>query len=167
MTKNQFSTPKAVVLSAKTMFHNENESLTQLVYFDRSAQSDYKVDLPLGKSLRGSITYFKDPSDPTGDTIAQQINFYRQNAKKYSTSIFDTRYSHVKVSNSRVTVTMYFPLCDDPERLKARLQNFANILIDETDEIAAMLNQEGATRVQEAWQTLAEENTETLSAQGC
>jgi hypothetical protein len=52
---------------------------------------------------------------------------------------------------------MSFPLGDDPTRLKARMQNFANIIIDESDEIAAMLNQEGAEKVQEAWQTLAEQ----------
>ena len=46
---------------------------------------------------------------------------------------------------------------NDPDRLKARMQNFANIIIDESDEIAAMLSQEGAEKVQEAWQTLAEQ----------
>ena len=61
-------------------------------------------------------------------------------------------YSRVNVSRSRVTVTMSFPICDDPTRLKARLQNFANIIIDESDEIAAMLNQEGTAKVQDAWQ---------------
>ena len=100
------------------------------------------------------MVYTKDPSDHTGNTIHQQICLYRHNGKKYSTSIFDSRYSHVKVSQSRVTVSMSFPLTDDPERLKARMQNFANIIIDESDEIAAMLSQEGAEKVQEAWQLL-------------
>ena len=160
MKQNTISIPKAVVLSAQTMFHNENESLTQLVYFDRNAQANCNIELPLGKSLRGSITYFKDPSDTTGDTIAQQINFYRQNGKKYSTSIYDSRYSHVKVSNSRVTVSMSISLPDDPERLKARMQNFANIIIEESDEIAAMLLLEGTDKVQEAWELLSNSSLE-------
>jgi hypothetical protein len=116
------------------------------------------LDLPVGKALRGSVVYLKDPSDHTGNTIAQQINLYRSNGKKYSTSIHDTRYSHVKVSQSRITVSMSFPLGDDPTRLKARMQNFANIIIDESDEIAAMLNQEGDELVLGAWEALTEQD---------
>jgi hypothetical protein len=116
------------------------------------------LDLPIGKALRGSVVYLKDPSDHTGNTIAQQINLYRSNGKKYSTSIHDTRYSHVKVSQSRITVSMSFPLGDDPTRLKARMQNFANIIIDESDEIAAMLNQEGDELVLGAWEALTEQD---------
>lgn len=160
MTKNSITTPRAVLIPAQTMFHQEGGNINQLVYFDRSHQSATTLDLPLGKALRGSVVYIKDPSDPSGNTIAQQVSIYRQNGKRYSTSIYDSRYSHVKVSQSRVTVTMSFPLCDDLPRLTARMQNFANIIIDESDEIAAMLNQEGATKVQEAWETLAEANTE-------
>jgi hypothetical protein len=55
---------------------------------------------------------------------------------------------------------MSFPICDDPQRLKARMQNFANIIIDESDEIAAILNQEGDARVQEAWKTIDQSNEE-------
>ena len=164
MKQNLISTPKAVLLTARTMFHTEHDSITQLVYFDRNEKGAQNIDLPLRKSLRGSVTFHKDPSDPSGNIIAQQIYLYRKNAKKYSTSILDTRYSHVKVSQSRVTVTMSFPLCDDPQRLTARMQNFANIIVEESDEIAAMLNQEGATKVQEAWQTLAEQNAETINS---
>jgi hypothetical protein len=53
---------------------------------------------------------------------------------------------------------MSFPLGDDPTRLKARMQNFANIIIDESDEIAAMLNQEGDELVLGAWESLAEQD---------
>ena len=66
----------------------------------------------------------------------------------------------MRVSNTRVTVTMSFPLCDDPTRLKARMQNFANIIVDESDEIAALLNQEGDVKVQEAWQNLTTKEEE-------
>jgi hypothetical protein len=55
---------------------------------------------------------------------------------------------------------MSFPICDDPQRLKARLQNFANIIIDESDEIAAMLNQEGPQKVQEAWTSINQSNSQ-------
>ena len=154
MNKYSIQTPQALLIPASTMFHQEDGSITQLVYFDRSRTSPAQVDLPLGKALRGSVIYIKDPSDHTGNVVQQQINLYRNAGKKYSTSIYDSRHAHVKVSQSRITVTMSFSLCDDPERLKARMQNFANIIIDESDEIAAMLNQEGDAKVQEAWQFL-------------
>ena len=155
---HQIQIPQAVLLPAHTMFHTQDGNIKQLVYFDRSQSTNLPLDLPLGKSLRGSVFYSLDPSDPTGNTIAQQVSISRSVGKKYSTSIYDTRYSHVKVSQSRVTVTMSFPLCEDPQRLTARMQNFANIIIDESDEIAALLNQEGAQKVQEAWEELAQEN---------
>ena len=161
---NTIQIPQAALIPASTMIHQENGNITQLVFIDRSQQTPSMLDLPIGKALRGSVVYLKDPSDHTGNTIAQQINLYRSNGKKYSTSIHDTRYSHVKVSQSRITVSMSFPLTDDPTRLKARMQNFANIIIDESDEIAAMLNQEGDARVQEAWHTIEQSNEENDDA---
>ena len=155
---NTIQTPQAVLIPASTMFLQEDNRITQLVYIDpRTTTKEAPLDLPMGKALRASVVYLKDASDLSGNTIQQQIRLSRGAGKKYSTSIHDTRYSHVKVSQSRVTVTMSFPLGDDPDRLKARMQNFANIIIDESDEIAAMLNQEGAEKVQDAWQTLAEQ----------
>ena len=59
---------------------------------------------------------------------------------------------------------MSLTLTDDPERLKARMQNFANIIIDESDEIAAMLNQEGDARVLDAWELLANSSLEKAEA---
>ena len=160
MKQNTINIPQAALIPASTLFHQENGNITQLVYFDRSHQTPSMLDLPLGKALRGSVMYVKDPSDHTGNTVQQQICIYRNASKKYSTSIHDTRYSHVKVSQSRITVSMSFPLGDDPTRLKARMQNFANIIIDESDEIAAMLNQEGDELVLGAWETLAETSLE-------
>ena len=157
---HQIQIPQAALIPASTMIHQENGNITQLVFIDRSQQTPNMLDLPIGKALRGSVVYLKDPSDHTGNTIAQQINLYRSNGKKYSTSIHDTRYSHVKVSQSRITVSMSFPLGDDPTRLKARMQNFANIIIDESDEIAAMLSQEGAEKVQEAWTSINQSNSQ-------
>ena len=153
MNNHSIQTPQAVLIPASTMFLQEDNRITQLVYIDpRTTTKEAPLDLPMGKALRASVVYLKDASDLSGNTIQQQIRLSRGAGKKYSTSIHDTRYSHVKVSQSRVTVTMSFPLCDDPDRLKARLQNFANIIIDESDEIAAMLNQEGTAKVQDAWQ---------------
>ena len=93
----------------------------------------------------------------------QQVRIYRKNTKRSTAPILETRYSRVNVSRSRVTVTMSFPICDDPTRLKARLQNFANIIIDESDEIAAMLNQEGSQKVQEAWTSINQSNSQTMT----
>jgi hypothetical protein len=171
MKQNTIQIPQAALIPASTMFHQEDGSISQLVFIDRSVGSPTKhaaewgtsqqtssmLDLPIGKALRGSVIYIKDPSDHTGQVVQQQINLYRNAGKKYSTSIYDSRHAHVKVSQSRITVTMSLTLTDDPERLKARMQNFANIIIDESDEIAAMLNQEGDSKVQEAWQYLAEQ----------
>lgn len=151
---NTIQIPQAALIPASTMILQEDGNIKQLVYIDRSHKSDAQLELPMGKSLRASVTYFKDSSDLTGNTIQQQIHLYRNAGKKYSTSIHDTRYSHVKVSQSRITVSMSFPLGDDPTRLKARMQNFANIIIDESDEIAAMLNQEGDELVLGAWEAL-------------
>ena len=164
MNKYAIQTPQALLIPASTMFHQEDGSITQLVYFDRSRTSPAHVELPLGKALRGSVIYIKDPSDHTGKVIQQQINLYRNAGKKYSTSIYDSRHAHVKVSQSRITVTMSLTLTDDPERLKARMQNFANIIIDESDEIAAMLNQEGDARVLDAWELLANSSLEKAEA---
>ena len=162
---NTIQTPQAVLIPASTMFLQEDNRITQLVYIDpRTTTKEAPLDLPMGKALRASVVYLKDASDLSGNTIQQQIRLSRGAGKKYSTSILDTRYSHVKVSQSRVTVTMSFPLCDDPDRLKARLQNFANIIIDESDEIAAMLSQEGTAKVQEAWQTLGNCSLEDASS---
>ena len=164
MKQNTINIPQAALIPASTMFHQEDGSITQLVYFDRSRTSPAQVELPLGKALRGSVIYIKDPSDHTGNVVQQQINLYRNAGKKYSTSIYDSRHAHVKVSQSRITVTMSFSLCDDPTRLKARMQNFANIIIDESDEIAAMLNQEGDARVLDAWELLANSSLEKAEA---
>ena len=164
MKQNTINIPQAALIPASTMIHQENGNITQLVFIDRSQQTSNMLDLPIGKALRGSVVYMKDPSDHTGNTIAQQINLYRSNGKKYSTSIHDTRYSHVKVSQSRITVSMSFPLGDDPTRLKARMQNFANIIIDESDEIAAMLNQEGDELVLGAWEALTNSSLENADA---
>ena len=164
MNKYSIQTPQALLIPASTMFHQEDGNITQLVYFDRSRTSPAHVELPLGKALRGSVIYIKDPSDHTGNVVQQQINLYRNAGKKYSTSIYDSRHAHVKVSQSRITVTMSFSLCDDPTRLKARMQNFANIIIDESDEIAAMLNQEGDARVLDAWELLANSSLEKAEA---
>ena len=162
---NTIQTPQAVLIPASAMFLQEDNRITQLVYIDpRTTTKEAPLDLPMGKALRASVVYLKDASDLSGNTIQQQIRLSRGAGKKYSTSIHDTRYSHVKVSQSRVTVTMSFPLGDDPDRLKARMQNFANIIIDESDEIAAMLSQEGAEKVQEAWQLLGNCSLEDASA---
>ena len=158
---NTIQTPQAVLIPASTMFLQEDNRITQLVYIDpRTTTKEAPLDLPMGKALRASVVYLKDASDLSGNTIQQQIRLSRGAGKKYSTSIHDTRYSHVKVSQSRVTVTMSFPLGDDPDRLKARLQNFANIIVDESDEIAAMLSQEGAEKVQEAWTSINQSNSQ-------
>ena len=158
---NTIQTPQAVLIPASTMFLQEDNRITQLVYIDpRTTTKEAPLDLPMGKALRASVVYLKDASDLSGNTIQQQIRLSRGAGKKYSTSIHDTRYSHVKVSQSRVTVTMSFPLGDDPTRLKARMQNFANIIIDESDEIAAMLSQEGAEKVQEAWTSINQSNSQ-------
>ena len=161
MNNHSIQTPQAVLIPASTMFLQEDNRITQLVYIDpRTTTKEAPLDLPMGKALRASVVYLKDASDLSGNTIQQQIRLSRGAGKKYSTSIHDTRYSHVKVSQSRVTVTMSFPLGDDPTRLKARMQNFANIIIDESDEIAAMLSQEGAEKVQEAWTSINQSNSQ-------
>lgn len=160
MNKYSVPTPQSVLLSSQTLFHQHDEGIHQLVFFDRSQSSQAMLDLPLGKALRASVTYHKDPSDFSGNTIAQQINIYRSSGKKYSTSIYDTKHSQVKVSQNKVTVTMSMNLTDDPELLIHRMQNFANIIIEESDEIAALLHQEGASKVQDAWQMLAEQNAD-------
>lgn len=165
MNKKLLSMAAYNLMQATTCFEQgqDNEiyqcTLMEIPEFNPDSVSS-TLDIPLNKALKGSIQFEEDRSCKSGKRYLQTIRIYRKNSKKYSTSIFDTRYSHVKVSQSKVTVTMSFPLCDDPQRLTARLQNFANIIIDESDEIAAMLNQEGANKVQEAWQTLAKENAE-------
>ena len=150
--------PQTQIIGTVMHFVKDGEDLEQYMRFrqpiKKSAESPITFDLPLGKALKGSIIFEKDPTYNDGKHIIQKVRVYKKTKHKTTAPILETRYSRVNVSRSRVTVTMSFPICDDPQRLKARLQNFANIIIDESDEIAAMLNQEGDARVQEVWQLL-------------
>ena len=156
------------MMGATTHFAQADNELTQYMRFRREPKdADNElplINLPFDKALKGSITFQRDPSVKNGKYIRQVVRLYQKTTAKRSASILETRYSKVRVSNTRVTITMSFPLCNDPLRLKARLQNFANIIIDESDEIAAILNQEGSQKVQEAWQLLGNCSLEDASA---
>jgi hypothetical protein len=156
-----------VLIPAALAFHKQDDELQQYLSFKRPTRkrgtTPKEMELPIGKAMKGSIILHKIDSS-SGLHYEQQVRIYRKNTKRSTAPILETRYSRVNVSRSRVTVTMSFPICDDPTRLKARLQNFANIIIDESDEIAAMLNQEGDARVQEAWQTIEQSNEENDDA---
>ena len=156
------------MMGATTHFAQADNELTQYMRFRREPKdADNElplINLPFDKALKGSITFQRDPSVKNGKYIRQVVRLYQKTTTKRSASILETRYSKVRVSNTRVTITMSFPLCNDPLRLKARLQNFANIIIDESDEIAAILNQEGSQKVQEAWQLLGNCSLEDASA---
>lgn len=166
MTQKKKTTamPIATNISACMTFEKQGDDLSQYLTFRKPIKSDSEepanFDLPLDKALKGSVIFRKDPTAKDGKRIVQTVRVYRKTKTKSAAPIIETRYSRVTVSKSRVTVSMSFPLCDDPQRLKARLQNFANVIIDESDEIAAMLNQEGDTKVREAWQTIEQSNEE-------
>ena len=166
--KKHVELPQSQMMGATTHFAQSDNELTQYMRFRREPKdADNElplINLPFDKALKGSITFQRDPSVKNGKYIRQVVRLYQKTTAKRSASILETRYSKVRVSNTRVTVTMSFPLCDDPLRLKARLQNFANIIIDESDEIAAILNQEGSQKVQEAWQLLGNCSLEDASA---
>ena len=162
--KKHVELPQSQGMGAATYFVQNDNELTQYMRFKRESKdpdNDFpNINLPLDKALKGSITFLRDPSVKNGKYIRQVVRLYKKTAAKRSAAIYETRYSKVCVSNSRVTVTMSFPLSDDPLRLKARMQNFANIIVDESDEIAALLNQEGDIKVQEAWHNLNEKTTD-------
>ena len=162
--KKHVELPQSQMMGATTHFAQCDNELTQYMRFRREPKdADNElplINLPFDKALKGSITFQRDPSVKNGKYIRQVVRLYKKTASKRSASILETRYSKVRVSNTRVTVTMSFPLCDDPTRLKARMQNFANIIVDESDEIAALLNQEGDVKVQEAWQNLTTKEEE-------
>lgn len=163
-TKKSIAMPQAQAIGAIACFVKDGEDLEQYMKFrkptKKTGENPIIFDLPLGKALKGSVIFGKDPDFNDGKHIVQKIRVYKKTKVKSTAPILESRYSRVSVSRSRVTVTMSFPICDDPQRLKARLQNFANIIIDESDEIAALLNQEGDTRVQEAWKTIDQSNEE-------
>ena len=167
-TKKAITMPQNKAIGAMMCFVKEGEDLAQYLNFRKPikklGEQIHDFDLPLGKALKGSVVFEKDPTAKDGKHIIQKVRVYKKTKVKSTAPILETRYSRVNVSRSRVTVTMSFPICDDPTRLKARLQNFANIIIDESDEIAAMLNQEGDARVQEAWQTIEQSNEENNDA---
>lgn len=152
--KKHVELPQSQMMGATTHFAQSDNELTQYMRFRREPKdADNElpnINLPFDKALKGSITFQRDPSVKNGKYIRQVVRLYKKTTAKRSASILESRYSKVRVSNSRVTVTMSFPLSDDPSRLKARMQNFANIIVDESDEIAALLNQEGDIKVQEA-----------------
>lgn len=156
--------PQRKMIPTAMCFVKEGEELSQYMNFRKPAKKLREVtdnfDLPIGKALKGSIIFEKDPEAKDGKHILQRVRVYKRTNVKSTAPILETRYSRVNVSKSRMTVTISFPICDDPQRLKARLQNFANIIIDESDEIAAILNQEGDARVQEAWKTIQQSNEE-------
>lgn len=163
-TKKIITMPQNKAIGALMCFIKEGDDLEQFMNFRKPTikigEKVQDFDLPLGKALRGSVIFEKDPTAKDGKHIIQKVRVYKKTNAKTTASILETRYSRVNVSKSRVTVTMSFPICDDPKRLKARLQNFANIIIEESDEIAAILNQEGDNRVQEAWKTINQSNKE-------
>ena len=162
--KKHVELPQSQMMGATTHFAQSDNELTQYMRFRREPKdADNElplINLPFDKALKGSITFQRDPSVKNGKYIRQVVRLYKKSSIKRSASIFETRYSKVRVSNSRVTVTMSFPLTDDPMRLKARMQNFANVIVDESDEIAALLNQEGDVKVQEALRNLNDTTTE-------
>ena len=166
--KKHVELPQSQMMGATTHFAQSDNELTQYMRFRREPKdADNElplINLPFDKALKGSITFQRDPSVKNGKYIRQIVRLYNKSSIKRSASIFETRYSKVRVSNSRVTVTMSFPLTDDPLRLKARMQNFANIIVDESDEIAALLNQEGDVKVQEVWHNLNEKTAEEEGA---
>ena len=156
--------PQNKAIGVLMCFVKDGEDLEQYMNFRKpTKKADEQVhdfDLPLGKALKGSVIFEKDPTAKDGKHIIQKVRVYKKTKSKSTAPILETRYSRVNVSRSRVTVSMSFPICDDPTRLKARLQNFANIIIDESDEIAAMLNQEGAQKVQDAWTSINQSNAQ-------
>ena len=161
--KNFVELPARQFFPGMTHFsHTEEDCLAQYVRFRKQRKDpdnpNADVQIPLGKALKGSIVFRRDPDVKNGMYYEQFVRIYRKNTKRSTAPILETRYSRVNVSRSRVTVTMSFPICDDPTRLKARLQNFANIIIDESDEIAAMLNQEGDELILGAWEALTEQD---------
>lgn len=162
--KKHVELPQSQAMGAFTYFMQNDNELTQYMRIKREKKdpdNDFpNINLPFDKALKGSITFQRDPSVRDGKYIRQIVRLYKKTTAKRSATILETRYSQVRVSNSRVTVTMSFPLCDDPTRLRARMQNFANIIVDESDEIAALLNQEGDTKVQEAWHNINHQTEE-------
>ena len=156
--------PKGKFIPTAMYFNKEGDELQQYLNFRKPAkklnEQTNDFDLPLGKALKGSVIFEKDPTAKDGKHIIQKVRVYKKTKVKSIAPILETRYSRVSVSKSRVTVTRSSPICDDPQRLKARLQNFANIIINESDEIAALLNQQGDERVQEAWKTIDQSNEE-------
>ena len=162
-TKKSIAMPNGKLIPAALAFHKQDDELQQYLSFKRPVRkrgtTPNEVELPIGKALKGSIILHKIDSS-SGLHYEQQVRIYRKSTKRSTAPILETRYSRVNVSRSRVTVTMSFPICSDPTRLKARMQNFANIIIDESDEIAALLNQEGDARVQEAWKAIDQSNEE-------
>ena len=162
MTAKTLAVQKRTMMEALVSFHKESDNgIAEIISFPvpKTKRGDKDaLQLPLGKTLRGSMLLTLDPDDE--NYVLQGFRIYRKQTCKRSATIHETRYSRVFVSNSRVTVSMSFPLCDDPERLTARLQNFANAIVDESDEIAAMLNQEGTAKVQEAWTSINQSNSQ-------
>lgn len=156
MTVKNLQVQKRTAMEAIVSFHKESDNgIAEIISFPvpKTKRNDKNaLQLPLNKTLRGSMLLTLDPDDE--HYILQGFRVYRKQTCKRTATIHETRYSRVFVSNSRVTVSMSFPLTDDPDRLTARLQNFANAIVDESDEIAAMLSQEGAARVTDAWKSI-------------
>jgi hypothetical protein len=164
MTVKTLAVQKRTAMEALVSFHKESDNgIAEIISFPvpKTKRGDKNaLQLPLGKTLRGSMLLTLDPDDE--HYVLQGFRIYRKNTCKRTATIHETRYSRVIVSNTRVTVSMSFPLTDDPTRLTARLQNFANAIVDESDEIAAMLNQEGTTKVQDAWKIINKPQTEEV-----
>ena len=164
--KKTFIVPQSQTLAGMTHFLKSDNELTQYMQFRKDNREEDNlladIELPFDKALKGSITFQRDPSVKNGKYIRQIIRVYKKKKIQSTAKILESRYSRVTVSRSRITVSLSFPLCEDAQRLKARMQNFANIIVDESDEIAAMLNQEGDTKVLEAWQSIENNNQEEI-----
>ena len=132
MTAKTLAVQKRTMMEALVSFHKESDNgIAEIISFPvpKTKRGDKNaLQLPLGKTLRGSMLLTLDPDDE--HYVLQGFRIYRKNTCKRTTTIHETRHSRVFVSKSRITVSLSFPLCDDAERLKARLQNFSNIIID-------------------------------------
>lgn len=161
--KKDIALPISQGIICATSFEQQGENLVQVLEIKRPAKvpkTAPKCSLPLGKALRGSVIFVK-----RGDKyVTQNVRLYRKGTAKKTQTIYESRYAKVYVSKTRATISMSFPLCDDPERLKARMQNFANIVYEETDDIIEMLSLEGDMKVREAWAAIDESvDKETLN----
>lgn len=136
-------------------FTVENDVMYQVLKYKPERAKKTARSVPLGKSVKGSVLFSKTGNN----TIIERIRLYNVSAKKRSITIYKSPHAKVNMSGDRLSVSVPIVLHRDPEELRIALKVYADLLIEEADNIAYFLLHEASSEIEGIWQEENESNT--------